>query len=108
MFLDYIPEETHNDMFIGNVHNTVTAGRNLYYGVKLSRVEIDSILLPVLAELKNKQIWYLYRFVLRTGLLTRIKGNVLYIREDGKKRRINIKNLQVYHEATNALLSLYK
>lgn len=94
-----------------NTHYTsalIEKTRLLYFNCKLSRVEIDKAILQVIKHLVNKKIIFMFRYQLKFGTITGVTKDVVRIKEGFKKRRINIKNLQIYHETVFSLLSLYQ
>lgn len=86
----------------------IQRGQMVYNSLRILKSEIDQLLLPLLANIGPRRIIYQHKYVFRTGVLQRVKGDILFIRDGLHKRRLNIKNIHIYEESVLAFLTLYK
>lgn len=101
-----VQEEGHEES--KRVANLIVQGRTVYYSSPLAKPFIDKIIQPILISLKNKRIWYQHRHDIKSGVLLGLHNDIVRVRQDGKVRRLGLKNLYIFDEALHALISMYK
>lgn len=76
------------------------------YGVYLK--DVDDTVLAILANLKKETIQFVYmgysQYEVHEARVISVKGNIIHMWEGYHKRKLNIKNLIVYHPAIYAAL----
>lgn len=95
MMEDYL-ESDHNKL-----HHEIVS-RIASSGIKL--IEVNKMLLPVIAELKGQEVTYDYKGTISTGRIISVKDNIVRLRDKYHRRRLNISNIIIYHPAVIALI----
>lgn len=70
--------------------------------------QMDSVLLAVLAKLKGEEITFMVArgsHEIRKGKVVSVNKRIIHLWEGYHKRRLNMKNLIVYHDAVYAAMS---
>lgn len=84
----------------------IDAGRKAYYHCSILKSELVETLRPMLENIVGEHVIYQHRYALSRGKILRIKKDIVVIEDSYYRRRIQIKNIMIFHPSIVALLQV--
>lgn len=106
-------------MFVDNISESeymLTKVKRIYAHVSYQPVndksstaeDLDTLVLGVLANLKRETVYFQQMgYRAEKGKIVNVHGRIVHLWEGYKKRKLNIKNLVVYHPAVYAAMVMF-